>query len=185
MTLSSGVYILDGQGGGGCSASGTGKPSNCLSGDLIIENGANVTGSGVTIVLTTRTGVANNVGNLYVDPSSSLALTAPTSNVGSYQVQGVALWQNPLAPNPTSTDGNQYTETTVGVNLIAGGTTNITGLVYFPSQGAFDQGGTSSGACTQIVSFLLVFKNSANFNYPSTCSNSTGELPIGTTASRE
>ena len=103
VTLNAGVYILDGQGGASCT--GAKKPSACLSGDLIIDGNATVTGSGVSIVLTTSKAVGIDVGNVNITNGGVLSLTAPTANVSGYQVQGIALWQDKLAPNPTSTDG--------------------------------------------------------------------------------
>jgi hypothetical protein len=184
VTLSSGVYIFDGQGGGsGANAcTGSTKPTGCLSGDLEISNNAVVSGSGVTIVLTTSKGVGIDVGNVYITNGGSLSITAPTSNVSGYQVQGIALWQNPLAPNPSGTDGNMYTTTSDGVNTItSGSSTDITGLVYFPSQGLLYSGGSGGNVCTQIVAFSVVFQYSAQFNYPTNCTSTSGELPIGAT----
>jgi Flp pilus assembly protein TadG len=182
VTLSPGVYILDGQGGGtgpgGCT--GTTKPSACVSGNFVNTTGAKVTGSGVTIVLTTSKGVGIDVGNMYIENSSSLSLTAPASDVGSDQVAGIAIWQNKIAPNPTVTDGNMYSSTTAGVNTVSSGaSTDIVGLVYFPSQGLFYSGGSGGSACTQIVAFSIVFVNSSQFNYPSDCPIATGEQSIG------
>ncbi|HWY14623.1 MAG TPA: TadE/TadG family type IV pilus assembly protein [Rhizomicrobium sp.] len=182
VTLSSGVYILDGQGGGTCT--GSTKPTTCLSGNLIISNGATVTGTSVTIVLTTSAGSGIDIGNVNITGSSALSISAPTTSVSGYPVQGIALWQDPRAPNPTVTDGNQYTSTTTGVNTISSGaSTDITGLVYFPSQGLFYSGGSGGSVCTQIVAFSIVYKASSQFNYPSNCSGAAGELPIGGTAS--
>lgn len=180
VTLSPGVYILDGQGGGGCS--GTTKPTACLSGDLIISNGAKVTGTGVTIVLTSRTSVAIDIGNVEIDSNSALSISAPTSNVSGYNVSGIAVWQDSRAPNPTSNNGQQYTSTTAGVNTIsAGASTDITGVVYFPSQGLLYSGGSGGSACTQIIAFAIAFENSSQFNFPSNCSAGTGELSMGGT----
>jgi Flp pilus assembly protein TadG len=185
VTLSSGVYILDGQGSGTAanSCSGSDKPTTCVSGNLQISNGATVTGSGVTIVLTTSTSTAINIGNAYIDSSSALSISAPSSNVNSYPVQGIALWQDPRAPYPNSSDGNKYTSTTQGVNTISSGAaTSITGLIYFPSEGLFYSGGSGGSACTQVVAFSIVFKNSSQFTYPSNCASAGGgELPIGGT----
>jgi hypothetical protein len=184
VTMSSGVYILDGQGGGtGASACGTGtsKPTGCLSGDLIVNNGAVVTGTGVTIVMTTSKGVGIDVGNMYITNGSSLSITAPASNVGGYQVSGIGIWQDKIAPNPTVKDGNMYTSTTAGVNTVASGaSTDITGLIYFPSQGLFYSGGSGGSVCTQIVAFSIVFVNRSTFSYPSGCPSAAGEQSIGT-----
>jgi Flp pilus assembly protein TadG len=185
VTLSSGVYILDGQGGGtGASAcTGTSKPSGCLSGDLILNNGAVVTGTGVTIVLTTSKGVGIDVGNAYIENGASLSISAPISNVGGYQVAGIALWQNPIAPNPAMGNAQMFTTTptiTQGVNIVsAGASTDITGLIYFPSEGLLYSGGSGGDVCTQIVAFSIGFQNSSQFSYPTNCPSLAGEQSIG------
>lgn len=180
VTMNPGVYILDGKGGGSCT--GTKKPSTCLSGNFVVSGGAVVNGSGVTVVLTSSTNTAINIGSMNVDTNSTLNLTAPTASVGSYDVKGIAIWQDKRAPNPTATDGNKYTTASDGVNLIrSGATTSITGLVYFPSQGIYYMGGNGGNACTQIVAWSIVFNASASFNYPTNCPSTAGLTPIGGT----
>lgn len=180
VILNPGVYILDGQGGGACT--GTSKPATCDSGDFLVTNGANVSGTGVTIVLTSSTSTKINIGNLYVTNGASLALDAPTSSVNGYPVSGVAIWQDKRAPNPTATDANHYTSTTVGVNYIdSGASTDINGVVYFPSQALSFSGGSGSAACTQVVAFVIVFNSSASVNYPANCVATAGVLSIGST----
>jgi hypothetical protein len=139
--------------------------------------------------LTTSTSTPINIGNMYIADNAALRLTAPTANIGSYQVQGIAIWQDPRAPNPSDTDANHYTPVVYangaltgsdGVNAVsAGGSTDITGVVYFPSQGLFYQGGSGGSSCTQIVAFSIDFKASAQFNYPANCSTTAGVSQIG------
>ena len=185
VTLSPGVYILDGQGGGaGANAcTGTAKPTGCLSGDLIVNNGAKVTGTGVTIVLTTSKGVGIDVGNVYIENNASLSISAPTSNVGGLQVAGIALWQNPIAPNPAQGNAQMFTTTptiTQGVNIVSSGaSTDIAGLIYFPSEGLLYSGGSGGDVCTQIVAFSIGFQNSSQFSYPANCPALAGEQSIG------
>lgn len=180
VTLNPGVYILNGQGGGSCTgAAGASKAANCNSGDFDVTNGATVTGTGVTIVLTTSTAFGYNVGNMFVDDNSVLNITAPTSNVLGFPVAGIAIWQNPLAPNPAN-PGPGYAEGAAGVNTIASGaTTNITGLIYFPAQGVLFSGGAGSNACTQILAWAVQFLRGANFSYPASCPATAGVMPIG------
>jgi Flp pilus assembly protein TadG len=198
VTLNPGVYILDGKGGGTgpTACSGATKPSGCLSGDLIIIGGAIVTGSGVTIVLTTsQTGsnVGVDIGQVLVDTNSSLTITAPTTSVVqngvTYQVGGIAIWQDPRATLPSSTDGNMWTAGTItsssnsataGVSVIGtGSTTAITGVVYLPHGGLLFSGGNGGSSCTQLVAWAISFLNSAQFNYPSSCSTSAGTSTFG------
>jgi len=195
ITLNPGVYILDGQGGGSCS--GTVKPSTCLSGNLSITGGATVTGSGVTIVLTTSKGVGIDVGNINIDTSSTLSITSPSTSIVqngvSYAVGGMALWQDPLAPKACTTctgagapkfdgNGNLTATTTAGVNFIStGANTNIAGAIYLPSQAIVFSGGSGATSCTQFVAWDVVFQNSASFGYPKNCALASGTKPIGAT----
>ena len=153
VTLSSGVYILDGQGGSQCS--GGSKNTQCLSGDLEVLDGATVTGSGVSIVLTTSTSgasVPNNIGQIFVDDNSNLTLSAPASGATS----GLAIWQDSRAVKPGSPGGG-YAETDSGVNTIGtGSSTNITGAIYLPSEALLFSGGSST-ACTQLVAWSVQF----------------------------
>ena len=170
VTLNPGLYTLNGKGGGTCT--GTAKPSTCNSGDLAINMGATVQGTGVTIVLTTTTGNGINVGNLNVDDASSLNISAMTS--GAYS--GMALYQDPIAPQPTANPG-QFVAGGVGVNSIgAGASANITGVVYFPNQALLYSGGSGT-ACTQLVAWALQFNKNASFTYGN-CTG-TGTLSIG------
>jgi hypothetical protein len=178
VTLATGTYILNGKGGGSCT-NGTTKASACSSGNFSVTNGATVTGTGVTIVLTTTTAYGSNVGNMNIDDSSALSIAAPTSNTGGYQNAGIAIWQSSLAPNPGN-PGPGFAETDPGVNTVgSGSTTNITGLVYFPSQAVLYSGGAGSDACTQVVAWAIQFLKGANFSYPSNCPATAGVMPIG------
>jgi hypothetical protein len=180
VTLSPGVYILNGQGGGSCTGSvGASKATACHSGDFDVTNRATVTGTGVTIVLTTNTVYGYDVGNMFIDDNSALNITAPTSSVSGYPVAGVAIWQNPLAPKPAN-PGPGYAEGAQGVNTVASGaTTNITGLIYFPTQAVLFSGGAGSDACTQVLAWAVQFLRGANFSYPANCPATAGVQPIG------
>jgi hypothetical protein len=180
VTLNPGVYILNGEGGGSCTgAVGASKAAACNSGDFDVTNGAAVTGSGATIVLTTSTVYGYNVGNMLIDDNSALNITAPTSSVSGYPVAGIAIWQNPLAPEPAN-PGPGYAEGAQGVNTVGSGSTaNITGLIYFPTQAVVFSGGAGSNACTQILAWAVQFLRGANFSYPANCPATAGVQPIG------
>jgi hypothetical protein len=122
VTLNSGVYFLDGQGGSGCT--GSTKPAACVSGNLDIDAGVAVHGTGVSIILTTSTGTAINIGNVGVDDSSTLTLTPSSSGESA----GIALWVDSRAPNPGNPGGG-YSEGDAGVNTVGSGSSaNITGV---------------------------------------------------------
>lgn len=170
VTLNSGVYFLDGQGGSGCT--GSTKPAACVSGNLDIDAGVAVHGTGVSIILTTSTGTAINIGNVGVDDSSTLTLTPSSSGESA----GIALWVDSRAPNPGNPGGG-YSEGDAGVNTVGSGSSaNITGVIYMPSQGLLFSGGSGT-ACTQIVAFAIQFLYNASFTYGN-CSG-VGVLPIG------
>jgi hypothetical protein len=178
VTLAAGTYILNGKGGGSCT-NGTTKASACSSGNFSVTGGATVTGTGVTIVLTTSTAYGSNVGNMFIDDYSTLNIAAPTSNTGGYQNAGIAIWQSSLAPNPGN-PGPGFAETDPGVNTVgSGSSTNITGLIYFPSQAVLFSGGSGSNACTQIVSWAIQWLHGSDFAYPSNCPATAGVMPIG------
>jgi Flp pilus assembly protein TadG len=180
VTLNPGIYILDGQGGGNCvpgaGPGGPTKPSNCYSGDLSIANAATVTGSGVTVILTTSSTGSDApiyIGNLNVDSTSALAVAAPSSG----STAGMALWQDARAPYPPN-PGFGYYMHQPGVNTIgSGNAANITGALYFPSQGVIFSGGNGTATCTQIVAWAVQVLQSANVNYGN-CQN-TGVAGIG------
>lgn len=176
---------------------GATKPSACLSGDLVITNGATVTGTGVTIVLTTNQRSSANsgidVGNVYIDSSSALNITAPTtapSNCAS--CTGIAVWQDPClttgtnactAATPSPTFPIMTPPTGVGApgaddeNLIGtGASTNITGVVYFPAQAVIYSGADTPNttSCTQIVAWGIWFVNNTQFTYGSNCPATAG-----------
>src|SRR5579872_7357275 len=92
VTLNPGVYIID---GGGLSVSG----------------GATLTGTGVTIVLTSSS--KSNYGNVSISGGSNINISAPTSGATS----GMAFYQDRNAPHG-------------GSNSFSGGSTqSITGVL--------------------------------------------------------
>jgi Flp pilus assembly protein TadG len=125
-----------------------------------IINGGNfsVTGNstingmgGVTIILT---GSGNDYATASIAGGSNINITAPSSG----PLAGLAFFQDRNAPQPNN--GN-------APNSFTGGTTqNITGAVYFPSQGVTFNGGTSTGGaqCTQLVALTITFNGNADFN---------------------
>lgn len=115
VTLAPGVYVIDG-------------------GNFTIDGGATLTGSDVTIVLTSSGGAA--IGTVKINGGADVTLSAPTE--GSYA--GLLVYQDPAASSS-------------GVNYLEGGSsTSFTGALYFPAQQLNFAGGNSlSGQCTQLI----------------------------------
>ena len=107
-------------------------------GDVKVNAGADVSGSGVTIYLAAGSQVSMN-GN------ATVSLTAPTS--GTYS--GILFFGDPTA--------------TSGSNVFNGNaTSNLTGDIYFPTQSVTYQGNFSgSGGCTQIVADTVQWTGNA------------------------
>ena len=168
----------------------------------MITNGATVTGTGVTIVLSTSQRSSANsgvdVGNVYVDSASSLDISAPTSApAGCASCSGMALWQDPCTgcteatPSPkfpinppTTPPAGTTLEEQCGaddLNLIGSGSTaNINGIIYFPAQAVLYQGANTSTttSCTQIVAWGIWFLGNTQFTYGSNCSSPNSLGPI-------
>jgi hypothetical protein len=129
LNLSAGTYILD-------------------QGDLKINGGATLTGTGVTIILTSSTG--SNYGAVTVNGGATVTLTAPVSGA-TVGIPGVAIWVDKNAPMATS-------------KFNGGSTENITGAIYAPNQQTEYAGGASTTTgCTQLVALTVTFTGNANF----------------------
>ncbi|MGN6747158.1 MAG: hypothetical protein ACTHJS_01055 [Xanthobacteraceae bacterium] len=124
-------------------------------GIYIINNGsfndtaqANVTGNGVTIILTSSSPASDN-GTFSVTGGGGLNLTAPTTGPSA----GIALWADKNLPNKTDT--------------FAGGTTSaLVGAIYLPSHDAKYAGnsGTTS-KCQQLIAYNITFTGTSNFKH--------------------
>ena len=142
VTLSPGVYIVD-------------------RGTFSVSNGAKVTGTGVTIVLTSSTG--SNYATANFAGGAITSFTAPSTGATA----GLAFFADPRAPVGQTSD------------LSNGASTTITGALYFPTQALKFSGGTSTGsACMQLVAYTITVGNGATVRAGCT---GTGVLPIGST----
>jgi len=127
VTLNAGTYILD-------------------SGDLKVAGTATLTGSGVTLILTSSSS-PSSIGSVNFDGGSTVQLTTPSSgNLG-----GMVIW----------VDGNAPLQD----NTIAGGSNNVfTGVIYMPSEDpTYSGSSTSTNGCTQLVANQIKFSGTANF----------------------
>lgn len=134
ITLNPGVYIIYG-------------------GTFNVRSNANVSGNGVTIVLTgSATDHFNpNYANANMASTGSLTLTAPsTAPTGCPGCTGLAFFQDRNAPL-----GNPLESSSLGGN----GNLSITGALDFPTQLlSYNGNGNSSSACTQIVAYQVVLQ---------------------------
>jgi hypothetical protein len=126
-TLNPGVYYIDGKGG-----------------NLQFDSGAVVTGTGVTFVLTSS---SNKFPTVSVNGSSSIHITAPTSNSAlGADSAGVAIFEDPKASGNLNINGNS--------------TTYFGGAIVAPSMAINFSGTGVSGTasnCTQIIGDTITF----------------------------
>ncbi len=121
------------------------------------EGGLNVqgtlTGVGVTIVLTNDVGgTGTSVGQIDVNASAHLDLTAPTSDSNPYQ--GIAIYQDRAAGDSAQTN-----------KINGNATNNIIGAVYFPKQEIVYNGtGTNTFKCTRLVGRRVTFSGNSGIS---------------------
>ncbi|MDB5474579.1 MAG: hypothetical protein JWP49_90 [Phenylobacterium sp.] len=127
VTLNPGVYVVD-------------------RGDLTVNGGATLKGTGVTLVLTSSTG--SGYATLHINGNANIDLAAPSSGTTA----GLAFYQDRRAP--TGVD-----------NVFNGGSTQrIQGAIYFPGQKVIFSGGASgaNAGCTQLLAGEVAFQGNAN-----------------------
>ena len=135
VTLNPGVYYIDGSGG-----------------NLAIDSGAVVTGTGVTLVLTSSTGKSNSFPTVSINGSSSVHITAPTSNSAlGTDSSGVAIFEDPAASGNLTINGNSNTY--------------FGGAIVAPSMAISFSGTGVSGTnqnCTQIIGDTITFTGNSS-----------------------
>jgi hypothetical protein len=149
-TISPGVYC------GGIEVTG-GATLNLDPGSYILDRGnftvvagGTVNGTGVTIILTSRTG--SNYGSVNIRAGSAIAISAPVVGAGA-GIPGVAIWVDERAP-------------AAGDTFDGGTNQNINGAVYLPSREARYSGGSSAGTrCSQLVASSVTFTGNSYFRH--------------------
>jgi Flp pilus assembly protein TadG len=128
-TLSPGIYMIN-------------------NGSLLMAGQNSLTGSGVTIILTSSTPASDN-GVFSITGGGGINLTAPTTG----PTAGIALWADSRLPN------NQ--------DKFAGGTTgNLVGAIYLPSHDVKYAGNSATASkCMQLVAYNVVFTGTSSFNH--------------------
>ncbi|MGA7323849.1 MAG: hypothetical protein WBX25_05070 [Rhodomicrobium sp.] len=133
------------------------------SGTFSIAGGSTVTGSGVTIVLTSNT---SGYATASISNGSSVSLSAPSTGITA----GIVFFSDRNAP-------------TSGTINFSGGTSEaFTGALYFPTQQVVYSNGASAAACTQLIAWHIQFTGGSQFN--SNCAG-IGTSSIGTSAASQ
>ena len=129
VSLDPGIYIVD-------------------KGTFKVTGGGTITGTDVTIILTSSTG--SNYADVSVNGGGTVALSAPTS--GTYN--GILLFQDTAAPfsNSDSFDFNGNSDT------------ELTGVIYVPNNDVNFTGGneTDDNGCLKIVARTVSFSGNAD-----------------------
>ena len=124
-------------------------------GVYIINNGSfssasqyNVSGTGVTIILTSPTPSSDN-GVFSFTGGGALNITAPSTG----PTAGIALWADKNLPNKE--------------DKFAGGTTgNLVGAIYLPSHNVkFAGNGNTASKCGQLIAYNVIFTGTSTFNH--------------------
>ena len=148
VTLNPGLYVIDG-------------------GSLTVNAQASVSGSGVTIVLTSHTG--SSYPSVTINGGATVNLSAANDNstgpAGFQAMQGIVMYMDRNAPVGTS------------VKLNGGSSQTFNGAIYLPTAATtFTGGSTTNSTCLQLISDTIAFGGNANFAI--NCANS-GTRPIG------
>ncbi len=140
VTMNPGVYIID-------------------RGSFNVGGAVQLTGTGVTIVLTKSTG--SSYATITIGNGAQVTLTAPTSGA----LAGLVFFGDRNAPLSNSS------------NFGGGANFNITGSIYLPSQTVtFNNGISNPSGCTQLIAGKIQFSGGAQFK--NNC-DSAGARPIG------
>jgi Flp pilus assembly protein TadG len=125
LTLNPGIYYIDG-------------------GSLSANGGGTITGTGVTIVLTSSSGKDYATAN--INGNASISLTAPIAG----PTAGLVIFEDPKAPVGTS------------VSLLGGSTQRFGGAIYAPTGAiSYAGGAATSASCTQIIGDTVSFSGNS------------------------
>jgi hypothetical protein len=115
-------------------------------GTFSVQGGVTLTGTGVTIVLTSSTGSGYATAN--IANGTNVTLSAPTTGATA----GIVFFGDRSAP-ATNVE-----------NFGGGATISVNGALYFPTQEVIFQNGVgNSSACTQLIAGTIQFMGGSNF----------------------
>ena len=131
LNLDPGTYILD-------------------RGNFVIGGNSTVSGTGVTLILTSRT--RSDYGAIDIHAGSIIGVTAPALGAGS-GIPGIAIWVEGNGPATRDTfDG--------------GRTQNINGAIYLPGRQVKYSGGSPSATrCSQLIAQAVAFTGNSYFRH--------------------
>jgi Flp pilus assembly protein TadG len=160
ITLNPGVYYIVG-------------------GMLDIRANADVTGTGVTFVLTGNALGQTGYATVTVNGGADFSLTAPTSG----PFGGMAFFADRNAPFSGSSSSNSSCGTGGSMQIHINGGSNqvITGALYFPNHSVCYNGNsatTGAGQCTQLIARTISFTGNSDVRLSCT---GTGVSPIAVT----
>ncbi len=139
-TLSPGVYCNGLSVSNGATASMNSGVYFIDRGTFDVGGGSHLTGTGVTIVLTSSTG--SNYANAQIDNGTTVTLSAPTTG----PTAGLVFFGNRNAPASTTS------------NVAGGASLNLTGAIYLPTETLDWNNGASnsSSPCTELIANTIV-----------------------------
>jgi hypothetical protein len=127
VTLNPGIYFID-------------------KGDLTVNGGAKLTGTGVTIIFTSST--MNNWPSASINGGANISLTPPTDG----PTAGVSIYADRNIPVGTSFSFN------------GGASQYLGGAIYIPTGDVTFAGGAgSSSSCTKLIADTVTFTGDSNF----------------------
>ncbi|HYE27404.1 MAG TPA: Tad domain-containing protein [Allosphingosinicella sp.] len=122
-------------------------------GNIVMNAQAQVTGTGVTLIMT---GPAGAAGDLQINGGANLNLSSPST--GTYR--GIVMYRDRRASN-------------IEIKINGGASSSLTGALYFPSSDlAFEGNQDMDVECLQMVAQRLVFRGSATIT--NNCPSSSG-----------
>ena len=133
ITMNAGTYIID-------------------EGDFFVAGNSSVTGTGVTIILTSNSG--SSYGSIDITGGGTVALTAPTDAADPFR--GILFFQDPGAPASNS----------INSSITGGSEVNLGGAIYLPNNDLSFSGGSSVGTtdCLMLVAQNVSFNGSADID---------------------
>ena len=149
INLGPGIYIID-------------------QGDFEINAGASITGSGVTIILTSS-GDDSKIGNFQVNGGADITLSAPVDDPDDAPGYGGVLFYQDRNVSSGPTNNNLFT---------GGAELDLEGFLYFPSQDVSFKGGSEVGSrCTRLIGQKVTI--TGNTNLATNCPTSEDAHVIG------
>ena len=131
LNLDPGTYILD-------------------RGDFTVSGNSTVNGTGVTLVLTSRTG--SNYGTVDIRAGATTEITAPALGATA-GIPGIAIW----------VDGDQQA---ANDTFDGGSSQNINGAIYLPGRQVNYSGGSPPATrCSQLIARAITFTGSSYFRH--------------------